>query len=150
MSRAVSLMTHTNFNNFSLSGHSKHHVDAFLLLRKQKCGGLTSKASCMTCQDRGVRCSFEHEAKDPRYNPYLRIQSATPTAQSVHLDRLPESRLFTQTHTVHHDDDRKRTEGGSSLERGPDQSVLERMQEQCVTHLSNLMLYPTDQLKSKT
>ncbi|ORY23121.1 hypothetical protein BCR39DRAFT_549915 [Naematelia encephala] len=43
--------------------------------RKQKCGGVTAQATCVACAGRHVRCSFEDEARDPRFNPYLRIQS---------------------------------------------------------------------------
>ena len=32
----------------------------------------------MTCQNRNVRCSYEDEAVDPRYNPYLRYRSRLP------------------------------------------------------------------------
>jgi hypothetical protein len=45
-----------------------------LTFRKQKCGGVTETATCVACQTRNVTCSFEMEARDPRFNPYLRIQ----------------------------------------------------------------------------
>lgn len=45
-----------------------------LTCRKQKCGGVTETATCAACRTREVTCSFEMEARDPRFNPYLRIQ----------------------------------------------------------------------------
>lgn len=76
MSRAVS-HAFTSYPSFSADEE----------YRKQKCGGFTSQASCVTCQERKVRCSFEEEARDPRYNPYLRIQSNPP----VHTASRPAS-----------------------------------------------------------
>ncbi|WWD19405.1 hypothetical protein CI109_103865 [Kwoniella shandongensis] len=61
--------------------------------RKQKCGGVTSQATCIACQARKVDCSFEEEARDPRYNPYLRIQSTRSPDRSIRVvEREREAR----------------------------------------------------------
>ncbi|KAI1619408.1 hypothetical protein EDD37DRAFT_216771 [Exophiala viscosa] len=49
----------------------------------EKCGGITYAVKCRTCTTRKVKCSFEDEVKDPRYNPYLRLRSSPSPAVSL-------------------------------------------------------------------
>ncbi|KAL4874307.1 hypothetical protein BJY04DRAFT_226175 [Aspergillus karnatakaensis] len=52
--------------------------------RKQKCGGFTYDIKCRPCTTRKVKCSFQEEIKDLRYNPYLlRLR---PPSQPIHAD----------------------------------------------------------------
>jgi hypothetical protein len=48
-------------------------------LRKHKCGGFTSATKCRPCTTRKVKCSFEDEVNDARYNPYLRLRRRSPS-----------------------------------------------------------------------
>jgi hypothetical protein len=60
--------------------------------RKQKCGGFTYDIKCRPCITRGVKCSFQEEVKDLRYNPYLRLRpSHSPpiNADSARPDNDP-------------------------------------------------------------
>ncbi|ORX36245.1 hypothetical protein BD324DRAFT_482718 [Kockovaella imperatae] len=52
--------------------------------RKQKCGGYTAEIKCSACQQRKIRCSFEDEAEDPRYNPYLRYEQAAARQNAMY------------------------------------------------------------------
>ena len=64
-------------------------VARWVTSRKQKCGGVTEAATCVSCQTREVACSFEMEARDPRFNPYLRIQkAASPRREESHMRTL--------------------------------------------------------------
>lgn len=55
--------------------------------RKQKCGGFTYDVKCQPCTNRNVKCSFEEEVKDLRFNPYLRRRSSR--SPSVHVEEVP-------------------------------------------------------------
>ncbi|KAL5335167.1 hypothetical protein BJX70DRAFT_410728 [Aspergillus crustosus] len=59
--------------------------DSTLLMhgRKQKCGGYTYDIKCRPCTTRKVKCSFQDEIKDLRYNPYL-LRRRPSSSQSTH------------------------------------------------------------------
>ncbi|KAL4869400.1 hypothetical protein BDV12DRAFT_185276 [Aspergillus spectabilis] len=56
--------------------------------RKQKCGGFTYDIKCRPCTTRKVKCSFQEEVKDLRYNPYLLRHRPSPS-QSIHVGVEP-------------------------------------------------------------
>jgi hypothetical protein len=60
-----------------------------LTTRKTKCGGITDQATCVACSSRKASCSFEDEARDPRFNPYLRVQSIGPADRHHEARRAP-------------------------------------------------------------
>lgn len=47
--------------------------------RKQRCGGFTDGIKCRPCTARKVRCSFQDEVKDLRYNPYIQVRHSRPS-----------------------------------------------------------------------
>ncbi|KAL2862748.1 uncharacterized protein BJX67DRAFT_365692 [Aspergillus lucknowensis] len=64
------------------------HACAQCRHRKQKCGGFTYDIKCRPCTNRKVKCSFQEEVKDLRYNPYLRLRSSR--SPSSHADRATD------------------------------------------------------------
>lgn len=58
--------------------------------RKQRCGGFTDEIKCRPCTTRKVRCSFQDEVKDLRYNPYLQVR---PSRSSINSDNRPPDTL---------------------------------------------------------
>lgn len=59
--------------------------------RKQRCGGFTDEIKCRPCTTRKVRCSFQDEVKDLRYNPYL--QARPSRSSSMNSDNRPPDTL---------------------------------------------------------
>ncbi|KAL3495749.1 hypothetical protein BJX62DRAFT_222394 [Aspergillus germanicus] len=61
-------------NSSALPAARTSHACVQCRHRKQKCGGFTYDIKCRPCITRGVKCSFQEEVKDLRYNPYLRLR----------------------------------------------------------------------------
>lgn len=60
-------------------------------VRKQRCGGFTDEIKCRPCTTRKVRCSFQDEIKDVRYNPYLQVRPSR--SSSMNSDNRPPDNL---------------------------------------------------------
>ncbi|KAJ5618761.1 hypothetical protein N7510_002745 [Penicillium lagena] len=78
---------HSNFGLSSLPAGRTGHACVQCRHRKQKCGGFTYGIKCRPCATRKVKCSFQEEVKDPRYNPYLLIGSSR--SSSIGVDSGP-------------------------------------------------------------
>ncbi|RSH95502.1 hypothetical protein EHS25_000594 [Saitozyma podzolica] len=63
--------------------------------RKQRCGGFTHEIKCGPCRTREVECSFQEEANDPRFNPYLRL--GTSRSPPFSADKSPHGDASSST-----------------------------------------------------
>lgn len=61
--------------------------------RKQRCGGFTDEIKCRPCTTRKVRCSFQDEVKDLRYNPYLQVRPSR--SSSINSESRPVDSMST-------------------------------------------------------
>lgn len=61
--------------------------------RKQKCGGFTYDVKCQPCTNRNVKCSFQEEVKELRFNPYLRLRSSRSPSANFDDPRIDNTRV---------------------------------------------------------
>lgn len=50
---------------------------------------------CRPCTKRKVKCSFEKEVKNPRYNPYLHLQSSKSPSFGIEGDPSNDASMST-------------------------------------------------------